>query len=244
MDLLAPAWHWRRAQPGLQQGKGLCPAYTLIVADPGIVPAGTRGQRSKRGDQAPRFARAQFRKDGKRARALGRRPLRLVGEVTLSDLLAQSPGLCVIDGAQHKRAESVNIDQEIASRCRVTQREAETPTRLANARENECDYCASAHTLIGKGTGLSATELAANLRGESADAKTQSALDFVRAIVATRGRVSDAQVQAVRAAGYGDGEIVEIVANVAANIFTNYFNHVAATQIDFPRVNAAAPAVA
>ena len=66
----------------------------------------------------------------------------------------------------------------------------------------------------------------------------------MRAIVATRGRVSDAQVQAVRAAGYGDGEIVEIVANVAANIFTNYFNHVAATQIDFPRVNAAAPAVA
>jgi uncharacterized peroxidase-related enzyme len=115
---------------------------------------------------------------------------------------------------------------------------------LATAGENECDYCASAHTLIGKGAGLAASELAANLRGESAVAKTQAALNFVRAIVEKRGRVDDGQLHAVRAAGYSDEQIVEIVANVAANIFTNYFNHVAGTQIDFPRVNAAAPAMA
>jgi len=115
---------------------------------------------------------------------------------------------------------------------------------LATAGANECDYCASAHTLMGKGAGLAAAEMADNLRGRSGNTKTQAALDFAAAIVADRGRVSDAQLQAVRAAGYGDAEVGEIVANVVANIFTNYFNHVAGTVIDFPVVKAAEPALA
>ena len=113
---------------------------------------------------------------------------------------------------------------------------------LVTAGENECDYCASAHTLMGKGAGLAADEMASNLRVRSADAKTQAALDFAAAIVSERGRVSDAQLHAVRAAGYGDAEVVEIVANVAVNIFTNYFNHIAGTVIDFPVVRSAEPA--
>ena len=115
---------------------------------------------------------------------------------------------------------------------------------LVTAGANGCDYCASAHTLIGKGAGLTASEMADNLRGRSGNAKAQAALDFAAAIVAGRGRVGDAQLQAVRAAGYGDAEVVEIVANVVANIFTNYFNHVAGTVIDFPVVKAAEPALA
>lgn len=113
---------------------------------------------------------------------------------------------------------------------------------LVTAGANECDYCASAHTLLGKGAGVAATELAGNLRGSSGNPKTQAALDFAKAIVAARGRVSDAQLLAVRNAGYGDAEVVEIVAVVAANIFTNYFNHIAETTIDFPVVRAATPA--
>lgn len=113
---------------------------------------------------------------------------------------------------------------------------------LVTAGANECDYCASAHTLMGKGAGLAAAEMSNNLRGQSDNAKTQAALDFAKAIVNARGQVTDAQLQAVRAAGYGDAEVVEIVANVVANIFTNYFNHIAGTVIDFPVVRAAAPA--
>ena len=112
---------------------------------------------------------------------------------------------------------------------------------LVTAGQNECDYCASAHTLMGKGAGLAAGEMADNLRGRSGNAKTQAALDFAASIVKNRGRVTDAQLEAVRAAGYGDAEVVEIVANVAANIFTNYFNHIAGTVIDFPLVKAAEP---
>jgi uncharacterized peroxidase-related enzyme len=113
---------------------------------------------------------------------------------------------------------------------------------LVTAGENECDYCASAHTLMGKGAGLEAAEMADNLRGRSTHTKTQAALDFAAAIVSTRGRISDAHLNAVRSAGYGDAEVVEIVAVVAANIFTNYFNHIAGTVIDFPAVKSAAVA--
>lgn len=109
---------------------------------------------------------------------------------------------------------------------------------LVTAGANGCDYCASAHTLVGKAAGLTAAEMADNLRGQSGNVKAQAALDFAVAVVAARGRVSDAQLQAVRAAGYADAEVVEIVANVVSNIFTNYFNHVAGTVIDFPVVKA------
>jgi uncharacterized peroxidase-related enzyme len=113
---------------------------------------------------------------------------------------------------------------------------------LVTAGANQCDYCASAHTLMGKGAGLAGAEMADNLRGRSGNGKTQAALDFAAAIVTERGRVSDAQLAAVRAAGHGDAEVVEIVAVVAANIFTNYFNHIAGTVIDFPVVKSAEPA--
>ncbi len=81
--------------------------------------------------------------------------------------------------------------------------------------------------------------MAANLHGESQDGQTRAALQFARAVVEKRGQVSDEDLDDVRAAGYGDPQIAEIVAVVALNIFTNYFNHVAATDIDFPVVDAA-----
>jgi len=108
---------------------------------------------------------------------------------------------------------------------------------LVAAGSNACDYCASAHTLMGKGAGLSADEMARNLTGIASDAKTQAALAFAKTIVEERGQVSDEQLKVVRLAGFTDAEIVEIIANVAANIFTNYFNHIAGTVIDFPRVS-------
>jgi uncharacterized peroxidase-related enzyme len=108
---------------------------------------------------------------------------------------------------------------------------------LTVAGANDCGYCASAHTALGASAGLDADEMSANLRGESADERTAAALRFARAVVAERGRVSDGDLDDVRAAGYGDAEIAEIVAVIALNVFTNYFNHVAGTEIDFPVVD-------
>jgi len=108
---------------------------------------------------------------------------------------------------------------------------------LTVAGLNGCDYCASAHTKIGMGAGLSEGEAAHNLNAKSEDAKTQAALNFAALIVEQRGNVNDNDVQAVKEAGYSDGEVLEIVAVVAFNIFTNYFNHVVETDVDFPHVS-------
>jgi len=108
---------------------------------------------------------------------------------------------------------------------------------LTVAGENGCDYCAAAHSAIGAGLGMAAEELAANLAGRSSDPRVAAILRFARAVVVERGWVGDNELAEARAAGLGDGEITEIVATVAASIFSNYFNHVAGTEVDFPPVS-------
>lgn len=113
---------------------------------------------------------------------------------------------------------------------------------LISAEVNGCGYCASAHTAIGKMVGLGEDAILAARRGESADARTDVALKFARNVIVNRGEVSDADAHVVKEAGFSDGEIGEIVANVALNIFTNYFNQIARTDIDFPTVQIGAAA--
>lgn len=108
---------------------------------------------------------------------------------------------------------------------------------LATANVNGCDYCASAHQALGRMAGLSQDEIVSALNGRASDAKVAAALSFAQAVLADHGHVSDATLQSVRAAGWADAEILEIVANVVLNILTNYVNNVASTEIDFPRVS-------
>ena len=61
-------------------------------------------------------------------------------------------------------------------------------------------------------------------------------MEFARSVVIERGWVNDEALQRVRDAGYSEGEIVEIIANVSLNLLTNYINHVAGTEVDFPVV--------
>jgi len=110
------------------------------------------------------------------------------------------------------------------------------------ANENACQYCAAGHTALGKRFGLDAAELRRNLEGESTDPKVEAALQFAQAVVARRGQVTDKQLECVRQAGYGDGEIVEIIGTVVLTIFSNYVVHVADIELDFPAVDLATPA--
>lgn len=115
---------------------------------------------------------------------------------------------------------------------------------IAVAEVNGCDYCLSAHSLLGKGAGLSDADITLARAGRAADGKAEAALAFARAVVAQRGKVGDADLAAARAAGLDDGALVEVVAHVAMNIFTNYLNNVAETEIDFPVVRSGAPRAA
>lgn len=105
---------------------------------------------------------------------------------------------------------------------------------LAVAGANGCDYCASAHAAISAGMKVTPGEIDAHLAGRSDDPRTAAILRLARSVLETRGFVADADLGAARAAGLSEADIVETVANVVANIFTNYLNHVAATDIDFP----------
>lgn len=108
---------------------------------------------------------------------------------------------------------------------------------LTVAEANRCGYCASAHTFIGtKLAGLDEATVLTSRKGMSSDAKTRAALSFAKVLVEKKGQVSDEAVASLRAAGYSEGEVAEIVAHVALNIFTNYFNNTARTAIDFPVV--------
>ena len=105
---------------------------------------------------------------------------------------------------------------------------------LAVSEANQCNYCLSAHTFLGSKAGLSESNILDARHGTASDEKTNAALTFARKIVEDRGHVSDEDVEEVRRAGFTDGEIAEIIANVALTTFTNYFNTVAGTEIDFP----------
>lgn len=107
---------------------------------------------------------------------------------------------------------------------------------LAVAESNMCGYCLSAHTFIGGRLGLTEEEIADARHANAANDKTDAILKFARSIVVQRGEVSDADLQEARARGLQDNDIVEIIANVALNIFSNYVNHVAQTIVDFPEV--------
>ncbi len=107
---------------------------------------------------------------------------------------------------------------------------------LTVAGANHCDYCASAHSAISKSLKVDQSEIDLRLKGQSSDTKLEALLTFANAVVSKQGLVSDDDIAAVRAAGHDDGAIAEVTAHVAANIFTNYINHVAQTDIDFPVV--------
>ena len=111
---------------------------------------------------------------------------------------------------------------------------------LAVAEVNGCDYCLSAHSYLGMNMAkISSEEIALNRMGRSGDAKADAAVRFAVNVVRDRGRVVAADVEAVREAGFSDGQIVEIIAVAAENVFTNLLNVVAGTDIDFPVVRAA-----
>ena len=142
-------------------------------------------------------------------------------------LLAQSPG--ALQGfTANNGALTKTLDVKMRERI-----------ALAVAQLNGCDYCVSAHSYLGLNLAkISPEEVALNRKGKSSDAKANAAVSFAAKVVRERGHISEADIKSVRDAGFSDGQIVEILAVTAENIFTNLLNVVADTDIDFPVVRA------
>lgn len=112
---------------------------------------------------------------------------------------------------------------------------------IAVANENRCSYCLAAHTAAGKAAGLDARTAADARSGIAADPKTAAALTFVQAVVRDRGHVSEVDLAAVRAVGWTDGDLVELVGHAIATTLTNYLHHLSDVAVDFPLVDLANP---
>lgn len=109
--------------------------------------------------------------------------------------------------------------------------------KLAVSETVDCGYCVAAHSLIGKGAGLSAGSLAALRNGApTGDARHDVLAEFARYLVTTRGTVPVERLQAVKAAGISDAQIVDTILAIGSITFTNLFNRVNDTTLDFPRV--------
>jgi uncharacterized peroxidase-related enzyme len=106
---------------------------------------------------------------------------------------------------------------------------------LAVGQNNNCGYCVAAHTVVGKMAGLTEAEMLEARQGISSDPKMDALLELAVEISEKRGRPLRKVVDAFKAAGYSDAALIEVIAWVTCNLFTNYLNHVAETEVDFPK---------
>jgi uncharacterized peroxidase-related enzyme len=124
---------------------------------------------------------------------------------------------------------------KVLSHGRLSARQREI-LALTVAQENECRYCLSAHTALAKAAGVSEAEALKARGGEGDDPFERALASLAKAIVRQRGHIPDEDIERAQKAGIDDGLMMEIVANVVVNTFTNYVNEVAETEIDFPVV--------
>jgi len=141
-------------------------------------------------------------------------------------ILAQSPVALKAFLGLHGVTEGGRLDSQTGARI-----------ALAVAQGNSSQYCLSAHSAIGSQAGLSGSEIAANRKGSSQDAKAAAAVEFATALNANLGGITQAEFDAVREAGYGDAEIVEIITHVGMNILTNLIGKSTRVDIDFPKIS-------
>ena len=107
---------------------------------------------------------------------------------------------------------------------------------VAVADLNDCEYCLAAHTALGRKAGASADEMSAAQAGTSDDPKTAAVLAFVTSVVRQRAKIAPGDVDTLRAAGFTDSDVMEIIAHIALNLFTNYVNVALDVPVDFPKV--------
>jgi len=107
---------------------------------------------------------------------------------------------------------------------------------LTLAQQNGCQYCVSAHTAIGRKTGLSDEEMAAAREGTSDDPTSAAILKFARSLMARHGEVSALELTEVRSAGVDEAQIVEVITHVGMNFLTNILGKASLVEIDFPSV--------
>ena len=104
---------------------------------------------------------------------------------------------------------------------------------LATAEHNACSYCLSAHSFLGSKAGLTEQQIADSQIFHSDIEKFDAGLQFTKKILTNPNQISSDDIAPLKKHGFTDGEILEIIANVIRNIFTNYVNIVSNTEVDW-----------
>jgi uncharacterized peroxidase-related enzyme len=131
---------------------------------------------------------------------------------------------------------SILLADSVLASGSLTKRDQET-IKLVISGVAGCDYCVAAHSLLGKLSGLKPDELKNIREGKpTGDAKRDALIRFVRILAETSGTVSGGEFAAIKAAGYSDAQLVDISLAFATTAFTNVFNRINDTTLDFPRV--------
>jgi len=108
---------------------------------------------------------------------------------------------------------------------------------VAIANRNQCEYCLAAHTVLGQKAGATADEMATAQVGQSDDPRTAAALRFALKVVSERAQLHDGDVAQLHEVGFNDEQVVELMAHIALNLFTNYINVALNVPVDFPKVS-------
>jgi uncharacterized peroxidase-related enzyme len=99
--------------------------------------------------------------------------------------------------------------------------------------ENECNYCVPWHSLLAEKAGMAPADLEAlRAGGALSDAKLNALAQFTRSLIANRGKVSEAQLQAFFEAGYGEVQALEVILGLAVKTMSNFTNSIVGTPLD------------
>ncbi|MCH8686547.1 carboxymuconolactone decarboxylase family protein [Pedomonas mirosovicensis] len=152
--------------------------------------------------------------------------------------LGKVPNAYAAIGALQPAALNVMLEVDaVLTASSLSKKDIET-IKLVISTTVDCDYCVAAHSLVGKMAGLSPETLRQLRQGElTGDAQRDALASFVRYLALTSGTIPSEQYAAIKAAGYTDQQLVEISLAISAIIFTNVFNRINDTDVDFPAVD-------
>jgi len=141
-------------------------------------------------------------------------------------------------GAHGPAALSAVLQAEAVLKSGGLARQDQETIKLLVSEVTGCDYCVAAHSMLGKMAGLK-PEALKQIRADqpTGDEKRDALAHFVRTLVETRGTIAESEFAAIKAAGYTDAQLVDISLAIALVIFTNTFNRINDTAIDFPPVH-------
>lgn len=155
----------------------------------------------------------------------------------LKNQLGTVPNVYKVYGHSSAALKANLLLDETLSKGQLTGKEIEV-VALTVSEFNACEYCIAAHTVVGKMHGLTESDTEDVRRGRIENKKYQALIDFSLAVLEAKGKVDEKKIEDFYAAGYDEGSIVEVIGQIAKNVFNNYTNHLASTPIDFPKPNA------